>query len=470
MATPERFTIAVEDSVLEDLDERLARIRWPTDPGNEDWRYGTNRAWLEELVDYWRHGYDWRVHEAAMNRFEHYRVELDEVPIHYIHRRGVGPDPMPLVLTHGWPWTFWDFAETIDALADPGSHGGDPADAFDVVVPSLPGYGYSVPLLRTGVTVRTTAALWVRLMQEVLGYGKFGAHGGDWGASVTAQLGHEFPEHMVGVHLSLPVLMRVSYYSGLSAADYGPGEEGWFEKMQERMAFAASHVAVQSQDPQTLAYALNDSPVGLASWILERRRLWSDHEGDVFDALSKDFLLTNVMIYWVTECIGSTMRYYWENFKEPNRLAHERTPSIEAPTGIAVFPRDLVFVPRRLAEEHTNLVRWTEMPRGGHFAAAEEPDLIVEDLRAFFRPLRQPILRLQRRAGRQAEQCRQAGRSRRLGQAVITRRSSVDALPTHEAEAPSEPAASASAVSDTEYTRRALWLRILSFVSAVRAG
>ena len=193
--------------------ERLARIRWPLDPGNEDWRYGTNRAWLEDLVDYWRNGYDWRVHEAAMNRFEHYRVELDEVPIHYIHRRGVGPDPMPLVLTHGWPWTFWDFAETIDALADPASHGGDPADAFDVVVPSLPGYGYSVPLLRTGVTVRTTAALWVRLMQEVLGYGKFGAHGGDWGASVTAQLGHEFPEHMVGVHLSLPVLMRVSYYS-----------------------------------------------------------------------------------------------------------------------------------------------------------------------------------------------------------------------------------------------------------------
>ena len=206
-------------------------------------------------------------------------------------------------------------------------------------MPSLPGYGYSVPLLRTGVTVRVTAALWVRLMQEVLGYEKFGAHGGDWGASVTAQLGHEFPEHMVGVHLSLPVLMRVSYYSGLSAADYGPGEEGWFEKMQERMAFAASHVAVQSQDPQTLAYALNDSPVGLASWILERRRLWSDHEGDVFDAFSKDFLLTNVMIYWVTECIGSTMRYYWENFKEPNRLAHERTPSIEAPTGIAVFPQ-----------------------------------------------------------------------------------------------------------------------------------
>ena len=245
-----------------------------------------------------------------------------------------------------------------------------------------------MPLTRTGVTVGITAGLWVRLMQEVLGYGRFGAHGGDWGASITAQLGHEYPQHMVGVHLSLPVLMRVSYYSGLSADDYGPEEEGWFEKMQERMAFATSHVAVQSQDPQTLAYALNDSPVGLASWILERRRLWSDHDGDVYDALSRDFLLTSVMLYWVTESIGSTMRFYWENFREPNRLAHDRIPAIEAPTGIAVFPQDLVFVPRRLAERYTNLTRWTEMPRGGHFAAAEQPALLVDDLRAFFRPLR----------------------------------------------------------------------------------
>lgn len=385
---PERFEIAVADEVLEDLARRLRATRWPTDPGNEDWRYGTNRRWLEELVAYWLDGYDWRAQEAALNRFDHYRVTLDGVPVHYLHRRGVGPDPMPLVLTHGWPWTFWDFGGVIEALADPASHGGDPADAFEVVVPSLPGYGFSTPLTRTGVTVRTTAALWVRLMADVLGHQRFGAHGGDWGASVSAQLGHEFPEHLVGVHLSLPVLMKVSYYSGLRAEDYGPGEEGWFDRMQRRMATAASHVAVQSQDPQTLAYALNDSPVGLASWLLERRRLWSDHQGDVFDALSRDFLLTSVMLYWVTGSIGSTMRFYWENWRQPRRLVHDRTPSIEVPTAMAVFPNDLVFVPRRLAEEHTNLARWTEMPRGGHFAAAEEPDLVVDDLRAFFRPLR----------------------------------------------------------------------------------
>jgi pimeloyl-ACP methyl ester carboxylesterase len=386
--TPERFTIAIPDAVLEDLQRRLALTRWPNDPGNEQWTYGANRDWLEDLVAYWRDGYDWRAQEAAMNRYEHYRVVLDEVPIHYIHRRGVGPAPVPIILTHGWPWTFWDFAGVIDALADPGAHGGDPADAFDVVVASLPGYGFSVPLDRTGVTVRTTAALWVRLMREVLGYDRFAAHGGDWGASVTAQLGHEFPEHVIGVHLSLPVLLGVSYYSGLSADEYAPEEAGWFEKMQARMATAASHVAVHTTDPQTLAYALNDSPVGLAAWILERRRAWSDHTGDVYDALSRDFLLTNVMLYWVTESIGSTMRYYWENWRQSVRVVHDRIPAIEAPTGIAVFPNDLVFVPRRLAEKYTNLVRWTLMPRGGHFAAAEEPDLIVEDIRAMFKTLR----------------------------------------------------------------------------------
>jgi pimeloyl-ACP methyl ester carboxylesterase len=382
--TPERFTIDIPEAVLDDLRARLRNARWPLDPGNDDWRYGTNRAWLEELVEYWRDGYDWRAQEAAMNRYEHYRVVIDNVPVHFVHRRGSGPAPVPIILTHGWPWTFWDFAGVIDALADPP----DPADSFDVVVASVPGYGFSVPLERTGVTVRTTAALWVRLMREVLGYDRFAAHGGDWGASITAQLGHEFPEHLIGLHLSLPVLLRVSYYSGLSADDYAPDEAGWFEKMQQRMATAASHVAVQSTDPQTLAYALNDSPVGLAAWILERRRAWSDHTGDVYDALSRDFLLTNVTLYWVTQSIGSTMRYYWENWRQSVRTVHDRIPAIEAPTGIAVFPNDLVFVPKRLAETYTNLVSWTVMPRGGHFAAAEEPDLIVDDLRGMFRALR----------------------------------------------------------------------------------
>jgi pimeloyl-ACP methyl ester carboxylesterase len=385
---PQQFRIAIPEAALEDLQVRLARTRWPDDPGNEQWLYGTNRAWLQDLVAYWETGYDWRAQEAAMNRFDHFRVVLDDVPVHYIHRRGVGPSPMPIILTHGWPWSFWDFAGMIDELADPGAHGGDPADAFDVVVASLPGYGFSSPLHRTGVDVRTTAALWDRLMHDVLGYERYGAHGGDWGASVTAQLGHEFPEHVTGVHLSLPVLMHVSYYSGLSPEQYGPEEQGWFAHMQERMATAQSHVAVHTDDPQTLAFALNDSPVGLAAWMLERRRAWSDHGGDVYDALSRDFLLTNVMIYWLTGTIGSSMRFYWESWRSPVRLAHDRIPAIEPPTGIAVFPNDLVFVPKSLAEKYTNLQQWTVMPRGGHFAAAEEPDLVVDDIRSLFRGLR----------------------------------------------------------------------------------
>lgn len=386
--TPERIRIEFGADAIADLRDRLARTRWPGDFGNDDWRYGANEAWMRETLDYWRDGFDFAALEAAVNRYEHYRVVLDDVPVHYLHVRGTGPDPMPLVLTHGWPWTFWDFQHVLDPLTDPGAHGGDPADAFDLIVPALPGYPFSGPLTTTGINVRATAARWVELVQDVLGYGRFGVHGGDWGASVTAQMAHEYADRLVGAHLSLPVLLSVSYYSGLGPEMYGPDEQGWYDRMQRRMATANAHVAVHTADPQTLAYGLNDSPAGLAAWILERRRLWSDHDGDVFDAISRDDLLAGLSLYWFGGSIGTSMRYYWEQWKNPVRIMHERSPELEAPTGIAVFPNDLIFVPRGVAERHTNLHRWTVMPRGGHFAAAEEPDLLVDDLRAFFRPLR----------------------------------------------------------------------------------
>ncbi len=386
--TPERIRIEFGADAVADLRDRLARTRWPGDFGNDDWRYGANEAWMRATLDYWRDGFDFAGLEAAVNRYEHYRVVIDDVPIHYLHVRGTGPAPMPLVLTHGWPWTFWDFQHVLDPLTDPAAHGGDPADAFDLIVPALPGYPFSGPLTTSGINVRATAARWVTLVQDVLGYGRFGVHGGDWGASVTAQLAHEYADRLVGAHLSLPVLLSVSYYSGLGPEMYGPDEQGWYEKMQRRMATANAHVAVHTADPQTLAYGLNDSPAGLAAWILERRRLWSDHDGDVFDAISRDDLLAGLSLYWFGGSIGTSMRYYWEQWKNPVRIMHERSPELEAPTGIAVFPNDLIFVPRAVAERHTNLHRWTVMPRGGHFAAAEEPDLLVDDLRAFFRPLR----------------------------------------------------------------------------------
>ena len=379
----ERFEIAIDQAEIDDLHRRLDATRWPDDPGNEGWVYGVERDWLRALMHYWRHDYDWRLAEAAMNRFDHYRIVLDEVPVHFIHRRSRRPGAIPLVLTHGWPWTFWDYAAMIEPLADPADAS---APAFDVVVPSLPGFGFSASLRRTGVTTRTTAALWVRLMREVLGYGRFAAHGGDWGASVTAQLGHEFPDDLIGAHMTMPVLIRSGFLNQPSRDECAPEELPRFDRAAERMKAAEPHWIVHSRDPQTLAYALEDSPVGLAAWILERRRAWSGHGGDVFDAISRDALLTGVSIYWFTRTIGSSMRYYWENARM-NRVVHDRMPAIEVPVGVTAFPDDLVYVPRRRAEAELNISRWTDMPRGGHFAAIEQPALLVDDIRAFFESL-----------------------------------------------------------------------------------
>lgn len=384
---PERFEIAIPDADLVDLHERLARARLAEDFANDDWRYGVEGGYLRELVEYWRDAYDWRKHEAEMNAVPHFRVVLDDVPIHFVHVRGTGPNPMPLVLSHGWPWTFWDYARTIGPLADPGAHGGDPADAFDVVVPSLPGYGFSSPLRRTGVNWSTTADLWARLMGEVLGYERFAAQGGDWGAFVTAELGHRFADRLHGIHITIPA--HPAFDLGrLGPDEYSPEERPRFERMLQRVGSATAHLKVHSSDPQTLAYAFQDSPVGLAAWIVERRRSWSDCGGDVERRFSKDDLLTTVGLYWLTRTIGTSMRFYWENMRLAWKPSHDRSPVIEAPTGIAVLPYELLFIPRRRAEEKTNLVHWSELPAGGHFAPAEEPERLVEDIRACFRPLR----------------------------------------------------------------------------------
>jgi len=380
------YTIDIPTADLDDLRDRLRRVRWPDDPGNAEWTYGVERAWLQDMVDYWVDHYDWRRHEAAMNAHPNFRVVLDGVPIHFIHVRGEGPAPLPLVLTHGWPWTFWDMRQVIGPLADPAAHGGDPGDAFDVVVPSLPGFGFSTPLPRTGIDVRTIARLWVELMR-VLGYERFGAYGGDWGAIVTAELGRAHAEHLIGVELSLPVIPGVNRRD-LGREAFADDEQWMLARNAEAEPLIRSHVAVHTSDPQTLAYGLTDSPVGTAAWIWERRRAWSDCGGDVTSVFSRDDLVTTASIYWLTKSIASSLRLYFEHFKAPWRLVHERRPTIEAPTGFAIFPKELALLPRSVAEERTNLHRWTVMPRGGHFAPAEQPELIIDDLRAFFRDLR----------------------------------------------------------------------------------
>ena len=383
-ATP--FRVDVPASQLDDLRRRLRTTRWADDFGNETWKYGVERRWLEEMVRYWAEDFDWRAQEAAINAFSQFRIELDGVPLHFVHVRGTGPSPTPLILTHGWPWTFWDWKDVIAPLADPAAYGGDPADAFDVVVPSLPGYGFSAPLRTTGIGARRVAELWVQLM-GVLGYERFAAAGGDWGAIVTAELGHAHSEHVRGVYLTLPMIPGVNLRD--IPADAFAEDEAWMaQRSREARPAIMSHSTVHIHDPQTLAYALCDSPVGTAAWIWERRRAWSDCDGDVVRLYGRDFLCTTASIYWLTNTIGTSLRLYHEHFTRGWPVLHDRTPVISVPTGFGVSPKEVLMLPRAWAEEKTDLRRWTIFPKGGHFAPAEQPDRLIHEYRDFFRDLR----------------------------------------------------------------------------------
>ena len=385
-ATP--FEIHLPQDGLDDLADRLRRTRFADDFANDDWSFGVPGDYLRSIVDHWQDRFDWRAQEAAMNRFANYRVVLDGIPIHFVRARGRGPDPMPLILTHGWPWTFWDYEHLIGPLSDPAAFGGDPRDAFDVIVPSLPGTAFSSPLRTTGVGVTATADLWLRLMRDVLGYDRFAAGGGDSGAFVSAWLGHAHAPHLIGVHLNFPATVSMAALATISPDDYSPEEREWLTGPPPQSRGTSAHMAVHIEDPQTLAWAMNDSPTGLAAWMIERRRNWSDCHGDVEARFSKDQLLTSVSLYWLTSTFHTSVRFYAESFRAPWPLAHDRRPPVEVPTAVAVFPGELLRVPRRFMERQVNLARWTVMPRGGHFAPAEEPDLMVDDLRAFFRELR----------------------------------------------------------------------------------
>lgn len=379
----ERFDIAFPESALEELRARLRATRWPDIVGPDDWRYGVPQAWMRDMVDYWVDEWDWDAAAAAMNRFEHTRVVVDDLPIHVMRVAGTGSDPIPLVLTHGWPWTFWDFRTVVEPLADPAAHGGGSAPAFDVYVPSLPGFAFSTPLTVAGIDVPAVARLWVRVMAEGFGIDRFAAHGGDWGSLVTAQLAHAHAEHLIGAHQTLP------WIPGVDRRSLGPDawadDEAWMrERIREVDPLITSHRLVHTLDPQTLAYGLADSPVGTAAWLWERRRNWSDCDGDVEAVFDREHLCTTAALYWCTGAITSSLRIYHEQFRKPWPLAHQRTPRLEAPTGVTLFRRDLVFLPRRLYEEQSDLRRWSVHPRGGHFAPMEQPEILVDEIRAFF--------------------------------------------------------------------------------------
>ncbi|MGQ0619793.1 MAG: epoxide hydrolase family protein [Panacagrimonas sp.] len=384
----EPFSVHVPEAVLNDLQERLARTRWAPDFANERWAFGTEAGYLRSLVDHWRTDYDWRKHESLINAWPQFRTNIDGMPIHFIHVRGKGPNPTPLIVNHGWPWTFWDLQKLIGPLSDPAAYGGDPADAFDVVVPSLPGYGFSTPLTRTGLNFWTTADVWVKLM-EGLGYPRFATQGGDWGALISAQLGHKYADRLIGNHITLmlPLDFPQTPESGPTPADFSADEAAFGERTAHFFGAEAGYYFLQTTKPQTLAFALNDSPVGLLSWILEKRRTWSDCDGDVERRFSKDDLLTTVMIYWVTQSFGTSARYYYEALHHAWKPSFPGFPVVRAPTGIAVFKNEVILQPRKWAERYYNLQRWTVFDSGGHFAPMEEPQIMIDDIRAFFRSL-----------------------------------------------------------------------------------
>jgi pimeloyl-ACP methyl ester carboxylesterase len=381
------FHIAIGDDDLRDLATRLERVRWPPELGNDDWRYGTSGAYLRELVDYWRDRFDWRAQEHAINQVPQFKTAIDGVPIHFVHLRGKGPRPIPLLLGHGWPWTFWDFHKVFGPLHDPAAHGGSPDDAFDIVAPSLPGYTFSTPLTTTGINFWRTADLWVELM-AALGYPRFAAQGGDWGAFVAMQLGHKYADRLIGTHLHFVSPLSVFGRKAVDPADYAPDEQDGLARSRQFVREGSGYASVQSTRPETLAHALEDSPVGLCSWLVDKRRAWSDCGGDVERRFTKDELLTSVSLYWLTRSFASSARFYYETAHHPWQPSHPRAPVVEAPTGVAVFPGDIVRMPRKWIERYCNVARYTVMPRGGHFAPMEEPELLVDDIRALFRPLR----------------------------------------------------------------------------------
>ncbi|HUM13754.1 MAG TPA: epoxide hydrolase [Myxococcaceae bacterium] len=379
----EPFRANVPDVVLADLRERLAGTRWPEPVAGVGWSEGVDQDWLRRVVTYWESRFDWRVQEARLNGLPQFLVPVDGTRIHCIHMKGRGPRPLPLVITHGWPGSVFEMLQLVPLLADPAAHGGSPQDAFDVVVPSIPGYGFSDRPTSPGMSNAAVADLWIGLMER-LGYPRFAAQGGDWGAGISTWAARNAPDRVLALHLNyIPGSFRpwVEDEATLSAEERGflADKAAWSEE-------EGAYGHMQATRPGTLGFALTDSPVGLAAWILEKVRTWSDCDGDVESRFSLDELLANVTLYWVTNTAASSLRLYRESKLTPLQLGPGER--IRVPMGFARFPLEAPSPPRRWVERGYEVRRWTEMPRGGHFAAWEEPELLAQDIREFFRPLR----------------------------------------------------------------------------------
>jgi len=376
------FRIDVPDETLDQIRTRVTEYPWHEMPDDGGWAYGTNLDYMKEFCAYWVDEFDWRKHEAQINRFPHYTAEVDGIDLHFIHEKGSGPVSMPLIISHGWPGSVVEFLDIIEPLAHPERFGGSADDAFDVIAPSLPGFGFSGRPPRP-IGPRKMAAMFDTLMTDVLGYNSYLAQGGDWGGAISSWLGYDHAPTCHAIHINI---MTMRHPDGPK----GPEEEAWAVEFEREQMMEDGYRTQQATKPQTLSYAMMDSPVGVAAWLIEKFNSWSDTDGDDIESVhSKDSLLTNIMVYLVTGTFNSASWIYYGRREEGGRLLSPEGKRVEVPTAVALFPAELLsWPPRSYVERVYNISRWTEMPRGGHFAALEQPDLLVEDIRAFARTLR----------------------------------------------------------------------------------
>lgn len=380
------FKIAISPSVIDDLNSRLAATRWIDEVDNDKWQYGTNEEYLKSLCSYWQNGFSWKEQEDYLNMFPHYKTDIDGIGLHFIYAKGEGSHTLPLLLTHGWPDCFIRFVKLIPLLTKAGADG----FSFDVVIPSIPGFGFSDKPAEPGMNPKRIADLFAELMTKELGYDTFLAHGGDWGSTITEHLGLYHARHLQGIHLTD---VPWNHLFSIPEKELSKAEQKYLKEGKTWSQTEGAYASIQSTKPQSLSYALNDSPAGLAGWIIEKFFYWSDNDGSVEDAFTKEELLANLTIYWATQTINSANRIYYEAAKEMMNARYnplqklnpfdKTDKKVEVPTAVAIFPKDIVPAPREFAERFFNVRRWTEMKEGGHFAAMERPQLLAEDIRAF---------------------------------------------------------------------------------------
>jgi microsomal epoxide hydrolase len=381
--TPTPFTLSVPDAQIADLKDRLARTRFPDQAPDAPWAYGADLAYMKDLVEYWRTRFDWRAQEAKLNAYPQFMVSMPDVDVHYLRVEGKGLNPMPLLLMHGWPGSVFEFVDILPMLTDPSRFGGDPADAFTVIAPSLPGYGLSFKPGQKRFAIEDIARTFSSLMVDVLGFKRYGAQGGDYGAFTSSRLGYAHAEHLIGIHINLLTIRRDLPPPATPSAE----EKQYFADLAEWTREETAYQVIQGTKPQTLAYGLTDSPAGLAAWIAEKFRTWTDNDGTIESAVGRDHMLADISLYWFTGAIGSSFWPYYARLHSGWPIPDGGT--IQVPTGYAAFPKEIIRPPRSLAEvTYPNIQRWTKMPKGGHFAAMEQPAALAEEIRAFFRPLR----------------------------------------------------------------------------------